>query len=342
MSRDANPSGIHTADCVRFMEAMDPGIVDLVVTSPPYDDLRDYNGFAFDCEAVANGLAKVVKKGGVVVWVVGDRINGGRSLTSFEHAFTFRDAGFTVYDAMIFKKRNTPFMRKRAYTNCYDFMFVFSRGLPATFNPLRSPSVRSGPAMVPYLKGTDGVNRKTKRSLSEHKVRTNVWSYAVGKNGTTGDMYAFKHPAMFPENLARDHILSWSAPGELVFDPMCGAGTTCKMAKATGRRWLGVDVSQEYTRIARRRLTETKENTISSLPPRVDPFDETLVSDESAVACRHCGNGIPMERLQLTGGRAVTCSTECSIFNSRRRRNELKAMDRAKAARKRHTPSVGH
>ena len=96
---------IATADCVEYMKGMAKGTVDLVVTSPPYDDLRDYKGFDFDCEAVAAGLATVVKKGGVVVWVVGDRINGGRSLTSFEQAFTFRDAGFTVYDAMIYKKR---------------------------------------------------------------------------------------------------------------------------------------------------------------------------------------------------------------------------------------------
>ncbi|MXY54206.1 MAG: site-specific DNA-methyltransferase [Gammaproteobacteria bacterium] len=308
------PSAIHTGDCVEFMTTMDAATVDLVVTSPPYDDLRDYKGFTFDCVAVAEGLAKVVKRGGVVVWVVGDRINGGRSLTSFDHAFTFRDAGFTVYDAMIFKKRNTPFMRKRAYTNCYEFMFIFSRGIPKTFNPLRSPSVRSGPAPLPFLKGTDGVNRKTRRSLSEHKVRTNIWSYAVGKNGTTSDMYAFRHPAMFPENLARDHILSWSNPGDLVFDPMCGAGTACKMAKATGRRWLGVDVSAEYTAIARQRVNDVASDSVAAPGSRADPFDAPLP------ICRWCPKEIPEARLQATGGRTVTCSHECSDLNRRKRR----------------------
>ena len=322
--QDQGPvAGIHTDDCVGFMRKMQAGVVDLVVTSPPYDDLRKYQGFAFDCAQVAEALYRVVKEGGVVVWVVGDRINGGRSLTSFQHAFEFRGAGFTVYDAMIFKKRNTPFMRKRAYTNCYEFMFVFSKGLPATFNPLRSPSVRSGLAQVPYLKGPDGINRKTERALSEHKVRTNIWSYAVGKNGTTSDMYAFKHPAMFPENLARDHILSWSNPGDLVFDPMCGAGTTCKMAKATGRRWLGVDVSPEYTSVAERRVEDTEEDHVLSLPSRSDPFDEPVS------VCRCCGNEIPVARTAATGGRAVTCSPHCSDLNNKRRRIELKAADRA-------------
>ena len=327
MQDQKQAGGIYTADCVNFMRKMKADAVDLVVTSPPYDDLREYNGFTFDHKRVAKGLAKVVKKGGVVVWVVGDRINGGRTLTSFEHAFAFRKAGFAVHDVMIFKKRNTPFMRKRAYTSCYDFMFVFSKGMPTTFNALRSPSVRSGPAQLPFLKGTDGINRKTERLLSEHKVRTNIWSYAVGKNGTTRDMYAFKHPAMFPENLARDHILSWSNPGDLVFDPMCGAGTTCKMAKETGRRWLGVDVSSEYTTIAERRVNETEEISLQSPPPRVDPFDEPVA------LCRSCQNEIPATRLWATGGRAVTCSPECSEFNRKRRRHELKAAERAKRQR---------
>ena len=330
-------SGIHTADCVSFMKGMKPGVVDLVVTSPPYDDLREYNGFTFDCGKVAKGLARVVKEGGVVVWVVGDRINGGRTLTSFEHAFAFRKAGFTVYDVMIFKKRNTPFMRKRAYTNCYEFMFLFSKGMPSTFNPLRSPSVRPGPAQVPYLKGTDGINRKTERLLNEHKVRTNIWSYAVGKGGTTTDMYAFKHPAMFPENLARDHILSWSNAGDLVFDPMCGAGTTCKMAKATDRRWLGVDVSSEYTAIAKQRVDDMLEASLSSLPSRADPFDELVAFDVPTAICRVCGNEVPAARSQATGGRAVTCSPECSNFNRRQRRHQLKASERAKRQRQKTT-----
>ena len=320
---------IHTCDCVEYMQTMDKESVDLVVTSPPYDDLRNYNGFTFDCEAVAKALMRVVKAGGVVVWVVGDRINGGRSLTSFEQAFTFRDAGFTVYDVMVFKKRNTPFMRKRAYTNCYEFMFVFARGTPNTFNPLRSPSVRSGLADVPFLKGPDGVNRKTKRPLSEHKVRNNIWSYAVGKNGTTSDMYAFEHPAMFPENLARDHILSWSNPGDLVFDPMCGAGTTCKIAKATGRRWLGVDVSEQYTAIARKRLSQVQWNSLATPSSRSDPFEGPLP------ICRWCPAEIPAARLVATGGRAVTCSPECSIVNSRKRRVQLKVAERASKPRRR-------
>ena len=143
-------------------------------------------------------------------------------------------------------------------------------------------------------------------------------------------MYAFKHPAMFPENLARDHILSWSNRGELVFDPMCGAGTTCKMAKATGRRWLGVDVSPEYTAIAQRRLSEVEEESVSEPESRADPLEEPVAEDEPVAICRWCKLGIPAARTEATGGRAVTCSTECSQHYARDRRKQLKTSDRAK------------
>ena len=143
-------------------------------------------------------------------------------------------------------------------------------------------------------------------------------------------MYAFKHPAMFPENLARDHILSWSNRGELVFDPMCGAGTTCKMAKATGRRWLGVDVSSEYTSIAQRRVSDVEEESVSEPESRADPLEEPVVEDEPVAVCRWCKSGIPAARTEATGGRTVTCSTECSQSYARDRRKELKTSNRAK------------
>ncbi len=231
-----------------------PDFIDLTITSPPYDNLRNYNGYNFDAKAILMALYRVTKKGGIVVWVVGDKINGGRSLTSFEHAFIARNVGFQVHDVMIYQKKNTPFMRSNAYTNCYEFMFVFSKGNPKTFNPLKVPTKRHGIEMVVHNKGADGVNRKTPAELKKTKTKTNIWQYAVGLGGSTRDKIAFKHPAIFPEKLAEDHILSWTNAGDLVFDPMCGSGTTCKMAKIHGRNWLGIDVSEEYITIARERL----------------------------------------------------------------------------------------
>ena len=236
------------------MKKMPAGSVDLTVTSPPYDSLRNYNGYEFRFEDIANGLLRVTADGGVVVWVVGDRINGGRSLTSFRQGLFFQDIGFRMHDLIIYQKKNTPFMRKNSYTNCYEFMFVLSKGNPKTSNLLKEKTVRQGYEMVVHNKGPDGVNRKNLKELKPTKTRNNIWPYAVGMGGTTSDKIAFHHPAVFPEKLARDHILSWSNKGDLVFDPMCGSGTTCKMAYMTQREYLGVDISKEYIKIAKQRL----------------------------------------------------------------------------------------
>jgi len=245
---------IYAMNCVDFMKKMEENFVDLTVTSPPYDKLRNYNGYQFDFENIAKELFRVTKIGGVVVWVVSDKIKGGRSLTSFRQGLKFQEIGFSMHDVMIYRKKNTPFMRKNAYTNCYEFMFVLSKESPKTFNPLKVKTVRSGLEPLPYNKKADGINKKKMGELKKEKVRTNIWAYAVGMHGTTSDKIAFKHPAVFPEKLAEDHILSWSNEEDLVFDPMCGSGTTCKMAKLHNRKYIGVDISEEYCKIAEERL----------------------------------------------------------------------------------------
>jgi DNA modification methylase len=248
-------NAIYHSDCVALMESMEANSIDLTVTSPPYDELRDYNGYHFSIGSIAKGLFRVTKKGGIVVWVVGDKIkNGNRSLTSFKQALFFQSVGFNVHDVMIYKKKNTPFMRTNAYTNCYEFMFVFSKGSPKTFNPLKVKTARQGYEMMPFNKGADGINKKMLGELKPEKTRTNIWEYATGLGGTTSDRIAFKHPAVYPEKLAEDHILSWTNPGDVVFDPMCGSGTTCKMALENNRFYIGCDISKEYVELTERRL----------------------------------------------------------------------------------------
>ena len=247
-------TGLFVADCVEFMKNMEEACVDLTVTSPPYDDLRKYNGYKFSFEQIALQLYRITKKGGVVVWVVGDKINGGRTLTSFKQGLFFKEIGFSMHDVMIYQKKNTPFMRMNAYTNCYEYMFVLSKGKPKTFNPIKVKTVRSGVERLPYNKLADGVNKKVKKELKKEKKKPNIWAYAVGLGGTTSDKIAFGHPAVFPEKLAEDHILSWSNKGDLVFDPMVGSGTTCKMAAKHNRQYLGVDISTDYIDIAKQRL----------------------------------------------------------------------------------------
>jgi len=258
MAKKDKLEGFYIADCIEYMTSMPDECVDLVVTSPPYDNLRNYKGYSFEFERIAQGLFKVIKKGGVVVWVVGDKINGGRSLTSFRQGIYFQEIGFIMHDIMIYQKKNTPFMRSNAYTNAYEFMFILSKGKPKTFNPLKEKTVRNGYEMVVFNKGADGINKKNLKELKKEKTKTNIWKYAVGLGGTTSDKIAFQHPATFPEKLAEDHILSWSNEGDLVFDPMCGSGTTCKMAYLNKRKYLGVDISKEYIKIAKARLSGTK------------------------------------------------------------------------------------
>lgn len=243
-------------DASVVLEDIPDNIIDLVVTSPPYDNLHNYNGFNFNVEAIANELFRIIKDKGVVVWVVGDKIiQGNRTLTSFRHALYFQEVGFNVHDVMIYRKKNTPFMRSNAYTNCYEFMFVFSKGSPKIFNPIKVPTKRNGFTMTVAHKKPDGTSQKVLKKLNNEKVKTNIWDYAVGLGGTTTDRIAFKHPAVFPERLAEDHILSWTNEGDIVLDPLCGSGTTCKMAKLNNRKFIGIEISNAYCEIAKNRLS---------------------------------------------------------------------------------------
>lgn len=248
-------NSIYNMDCAKGMSLLADNTIDLVVTSPPYDDLRDYNGYVFDFKSIADQLFRVVKLGGVVVWVVGDRVkNGNKSLSSFKQCIYFQEIGFNVHDVMIYEKKNTPFMRSNAYTNCFEYMFILSKGKPKTFNPLKTETVRSGKEKLVANKKADGINKKVEGVLNKEKNLTNIWKYAVGLGGSTNDKIAFEHTAIFPEKLAMDHILSWSNEGDLVLDPMCGSGTTCKMAKMSGRNYIGFDISSEYVSLSNRRL----------------------------------------------------------------------------------------
>ena len=246
---------IYNIDCVEGMQRLPENSVDLVVTSPPYDNLRNYNGYEFDFESVAKSLYRVMKDTGIIVWVVGDKIiNGNKTLTSFKQCLYFQEIGFKVHDVMIYKKKNTPFMRSNAYTNCFEFMFVFSKGRVETFNPLKTKTARSGEEMLVANKKADGINNKVKGRLNKEKTLTNIWEYAVGLGGSTNDKIAFQHPAIFPEKLVKDHILSWSKEGDIVMDPFSGSGTTCKVAKLLNRHFIGFEISQEYTQLSKERI----------------------------------------------------------------------------------------
>ena len=234
--------------------------IDLVVTSPPYDNLRSYNGYSFNFEGMAKGLFRVMKKGGVVVWVVGDQtIKGEETGTSFRQALYFKQVGFNLFDTMIYLKTPRGAVgNNKTYWQAFEYMFILSKGAPKTINLLKdreNKDERGGDNGTKRLH--DGTLLKLKRAgYSKYGRRTNVWEYLIGRGHSASDDIAYKHPAIFPEKLVQDHITSWSNPSDVVFDPMCGSGTTCKMAKLHKRNFIGIDISSEYCKIAEERLRQ--------------------------------------------------------------------------------------
>ena len=247
-------------DAVEIMKAIPPNSIDLVVTSPPYDELRNYNGYVFNFEGIARGLFRVMKKGGVVVWVVGDQtVKGNETGTSFRQALYFKQVGFNLFDTMIYLKTPRGAVgNNKTYWQAFEYMFVLSKGTPNTINLLKdreNKDARDGDRGTKRLH--DGTLLKLKRAgYSKYGRRTNVWEYLIGKGHSASDNIAYQHPAIFPERLVQDHITSWTNPGDVVFDPMCGSGTTCKMAKLNKRDFIGIDISSEYCEIAKNRLKQ--------------------------------------------------------------------------------------
>lgn len=252
---------IHHCKAETLLNALPTGCVDLIVTSPPYDNLRTYNGFTWDFETIAHQSYRVLKPGGVLVWVVGDAtINGSETLTSMRQALYFKDVvGFNAWDTMIWQK-DTPLQIRGSerYAPVFEFMFVFSKGKVHTFNPLQRKNAYAGTLAKSSRRQRNGKNvvYKDRSAVNDESPLSNVWYIAAGFNCTTKDTEAFQHPAMFPEKLAERHILTWSNPGDLVLDYFMGSGTTAKMARKNGRHYLGCDLSAEYVEIARQRLAQ--------------------------------------------------------------------------------------
>jgi len=229
--------------------------IDLVVTSPPYDDLRTYGGHAWDFYGVAWQLKRVLKPGGVIVWVVNDATkDGSETGSSMRQALHFKEIGLKLWDTMIYQTTKQPLNQPR-YEPKFEFMFVLSSGFPAVWNPLKERCAYAGTKTGATYRQANGEmkERHGVATIAEHKVRGNIWDIPSG-NGKTE--IAGDHPASFPEKLARDHILSWSNEGDIVLDPFNGSGTTTKMARAMGRRFIGIDVNEGYCEIARKRLAQ--------------------------------------------------------------------------------------
>lgn len=251
--------------CVEILDRKFPkDCVDLVVTSPPYDNLRDYKGYKFDYKSVIGSLYRVIKPGGVVVWVVGDAtMKGQETGTSFRQALAFTDAGFWLHDTMIYQKNTSSFPARKdgnRYTQIFEYMFVFSKkGKPKTANLICDKENRWA-GHTNWGKKTDRQKdgtlkvKKDIKSVPKYSPRNNIWKFTVGGGFGQSDDLAYQHPATFPEKLAEGHILTWSNPGDIVLDPMCGSGTVCKISRQLDRKYIGIDISKEYCKLSRKRV----------------------------------------------------------------------------------------
>ena len=241
MIKDGN---IYAEDCLVTMARMEDDFIDLVVTSPPYDNLRKYNGYDFDFESIAKELYRVIKDGGVLVWVVGDATHkGSESGTSFKQALFFKEIGFRLHDTMIYEKNSASYPAHRKstrYTQIFEYMFIFCKGRIKTHNLICDKKNKWA--------GYKDFSGKLKNPVPEFSPRNNIWKYTTSFNDKTN------HPAVFPEELAQDHILTWSNEGDLVYDPLGGSGTVAKMCILNNRRWITSEVSEEYVNEANERL----------------------------------------------------------------------------------------
>lgn len=261
MSKDYD---LYRGDCLELMKDIPDGSVDLTVTSPPYDNLRTYNGnvdeWRFEkFKDIAKELYRITADGGVVVWIVNDAtIKGSETGTSFKQALWFMECGFNLHDTMIWHKIS-PFTHKNRYIASFEYMFVFSKGAPKTVNLICDRKNKwAGVSVHGTLRQADGTlvetsGKKKRRKIKEFGARYNVWDMPGDNTNKTG------HPAVFPVNLANDHIITWSNLGDVVLDCFMGSGTTGVACINTGRRFIGMELDEQYFTIAQNRIRDAAE-----------------------------------------------------------------------------------
>lgn len=247
---------LHLGDCLEVMKTFPSGIIDLTVTSPPYDNLRIYNNYSFNFEEIAKQLLRVTKDGGVVVWIVGDAtINGSETGTSFKQALYFKEIGFNLHDTMIWNKGTFTAVGALStrYAPVFEYMFVLSKGQPKTFNPIKDRQNKTfGRKKTGTFRQENGQTKPLSsigKPIAKYGQRFNIWNISAEKSNSNRF-----HPAMFPESLANDHIISWSNEGDTVLDCFLGSGTTGVAAKKLSRKFIGIEISKEYLEIAKVRV----------------------------------------------------------------------------------------
>ena len=254
---------IYNENCLETMAKMPDNFIDLAVTSPPYDGMRTYNGYSFDFENIAKELYRVVKDGGVIVWIVGDAtVNGSETGTSFRQALFFKEIGFNLYDTMFYEKASRIPTEGRYY-NTVEYMFILSKGKPKALNFIVDhKNSTEGQSRIKDKCINKGKNEKKEGQYlvtGEFSRRSNVWRYGTGRPTDLTKILnetRLKHPAIAPEKLVADHIVSWSNENDLIYDPFMGSGTTAKMSILNNRKYIGSEISEDYCKITETRIKE--------------------------------------------------------------------------------------
>ena len=253
---------LYYGSCIDFMDAMIKNgmTIDMVMTSPPYDDIKNYNNtnsWDFDLfKQVADRLYKIIAPGGVIIWVVADKTDkGSESGTSFKQALYFKEIGFNIHDTMIYRKLNYVPLTHNRYEQEWEYMFCFSKGKPKTFNPIKIPCKWAGTETWGkssfYKTDSDELTQTEKKTINETKIKGNIFEYHTG---STTESKKYKHPAMFPLDLVKDQISSWSNENDIVFDPFMGAGTTGVACKLLNRNFIGCEIVEKYFNMSKERI----------------------------------------------------------------------------------------
>ena len=251
---------VHQSDNLEFCRKLDDDIIDLIVTSPPYDDVRDYNSYEWDFTYLSAELYRVLKPGGVLVWQVNDKvIDGNQTGTSFRQALAFQSLGFKWPLTIIYRRPVRP-LKPPYIHRVFEYMFVFSKGRIKTFNEDEVKDRKNKGYGITRTanapRNVDGSmgKRSQRKEVQEFGLREDIWDYNTGHGHSARDKIAHKHPAIFPEKVAEDHIKVWTNPGDLVFDPFAGSFTTAVVAERLSREWLACELSEEYCKIGQERL----------------------------------------------------------------------------------------
>lgn len=259
---------IFNENCLDTMSRMSDNFIDLVLTSPPYDNLRQYGGnqtyhqrlnetgYSFQFEEIASELKRVLKPGGVIMWNIQDQIiNGSKTGNSMRQALYFMELGLKLHDHLIWQKTGTPFPSTHRYRNVWENMFIFSKGKPKTFNPILVRNKTGGRVWNNRRqRNTEGILEETGKviKVKEYGIDNNVWLIPNGYANAKHFKGFQNHPAIFPDELASRHIITWTNEDDIVYDPFLGSATTTKIAKQLNRKWIGSELHTPYFEVCKK------------------------------------------------------------------------------------------